>query len=99
MELATRNGEHFYEPELYRLRGEFLLAKADGIAEARASMQRALEIAQGQCAKSLELRALMSIYRLDRSPEARNALATVYGSFTEGFETADLRDARALLNA
>jgi class 3 adenylate cyclase/predicted ATPase len=99
MELATRNGEHFYEPELYRLRGEFLLAKADGIAEARASMQRALEIAQGQCAKSLELRALMSIYRLDRSSEARNALATVYGSFTEGFETADLRDARALLNA
>jgi class 3 adenylate cyclase/predicted ATPase len=98
MELATKNGEHFYEPELYRLRGEFFVAKGDRIAEARASMERALEIAQGQCAKSLELRALMSIYRLDRRAEARIALETVYDSFIEGFETADLRDARELLS-
>ena len=94
MELATKNGEHFYEPELHRLRGEFLRATG---GEARESMERALEIARGQCAKSLELRALMSLYRLERSREARAALETVYQSFTEGFETADLRDARALL--
>jgi adenylate cyclase len=103
MELATKTGEHFYEPELYRLRGEFYLANGDGIAKARDSMQRALEIARGQSAKSLELRALMSLYRLERGAgngiAARGALEEVYNSFTEGFETADLRDARTLLSA
>jgi predicted ATPase len=72
------------------------------IAEARSCFARAIEIARKQSAKSLELRATMSLARLlakqDRRDEARAMLAEIYGWFTEGFDTADLKDARALLD-
>lgn len=93
MSLATMNGEGFYEPELYRLRGEFL--------DDTASIHEALALARGQEARSLELRAAMSLCRVHRkrgdASTGRQLLAEVYATFTEGFDTADLRDARALL--
>jgi predicted ATPase len=72
-------------------------------AEAEAWVQRALDVARRQEAKSLELRAATSLARLwreqGRRGEARDLLAPLYGSFTEGFDTADLKDAKALLDA
>ena len=71
-------------------------------AEAAACFQQAIEIARQQQAKSLELRAVMSLSRLWQSQgkkeEARQMLAEIYGWFTEGFDTADLQEARALLH-
>jgi predicted ATPase len=72
-------------------------------AEAETWLQRALDVARRQEAKSLELRAAMSLARLwqqqGRRPEAYELLAPIYGWFTEGFDTADLQDAKALLAA
>jgi len=71
-------------------------------AEAEAWLQRALDVAHRQEAKSLELRAAMSLSRLwqqqGKQVEARQLLAPIYGWFTEGFDTADLQEAKALLN-
>ena len=94
MARAQRTGESFYEPELYRLRGEFLSDLG--------SVREALQMARGQGARSLELRAAMSLCRVQRSSgavmsEDRQLLADIHSSFTEGFETPDLQDARALL--
>ena len=101
-----------YEAELYRLKGTFTLhtgaseaqqlrSEAQGEAEAENYFHRAIEIAGRQGAKSLELRAGTSLARLwqqqDRIEEARAMLAEIYNWFTEGFDTADLKDARALL--
>jgi predicted ATPase len=98
-------GECFHGAELHRLRGEFLLRQgtaAGASDEAEASFRRALAIARKQQAKSLELRAAMSLTRLfqmqNRQSEARPLLAECYEWFTEGFDTPDLQDARALLN-
>jgi predicted ATPase len=97
-------GEHVYEAELYRLQGEFLLAgvAAHGV-EAETCFCQALDVARQQQAKSWELRAATSLARLwqqqGKVTEARALLAPVYGWFTEGFDTADLQDARALLLA
>ena len=94
----------FYEAELYRLRGELLLRQAtpDALQEEECFHQ-ALAVARRQEAKSLELRATMSLSRLwqqqGKPEEARQLLAEVYTWFTEGFDTADLREARALLTA
>ena len=90
-------------PELHRLRGEVLLKQNDSnVAEARACFERAIEIARKQSAKSWELRATMSLARLlatqGRREEARAMLAEIYDWFTEGFDTADLKDAKALLD-
>jgi TOMM system kinase/cyclase fusion protein len=92
------------EAELYRLKGELLLALSPGnIAEAESCFQQALNIARRQEAKSLELRAALSLSRLWQQQgqwaEARELLAPVYGWFTEGFDTADLQEAQALLAA
>jgi predicted ATPase len=102
--LAHRTGEGFHAAELHRLRGEFLLRQdsAEGAGrEAEACFRQALTIARQQQAKSLELRAMMSLTRLyqrqGRQAEARPVLAECYGWFTEGFDTPDLREARALL--
>jgi predicted ATPase len=97
-------GEHFYEAELYRFRGEFLLhLSSDNQREAETCFQHAIRIAQSQQAKSWELRAATSLARLwqqqGKRQEARQLLGDVYGWFTEGFDTADLRDAKALLDA
>jgi predicted ATPase len=98
------NGEQrWFEAELHRLRGEALLCLSpDRAAEAEACYQQALAVAGERSARLWELRAATSLARLWRDQgeraEARDLLAPVYGWFTEGFETADLKDAKALLD-
>jgi predicted ATPase len=99
---AHNTGERFWEAELHRRKGELLLALlAEQHAEAEICFHQALAIARRQQAKSLELRAAMSLSRLwqqqGKREEAYALLAPVYGWFTEGFDTADLREAQALL--
>jgi TOMM system kinase/cyclase fusion protein len=94
--------ERYYEAELYRLQGELLLVHAaPQHAEAEICFRQALDIARHQQAKSLELRATMSLSRLwqrqGKHQEAYDLLAPIYGWFTEGFDTADLQEAKALL--
>jgi predicted ATPase len=100
------HGEHLCKAELYRLQGTLTLqSKVQGlqskVEEAEEYFQRAIEIARQQQAKSLELRAAMSLARLwqrqDKRTEARELLAPIYSWFTEGFDTADLQEAKALL--
>ena len=91
--------------DLYRLQGELLLqSKAQdpkAEEEAEACLHKAIEIARKQQAKSLELRAVVSLSRLwqrqGKKDEARQMLAEIYGWFTEGFDTKDLQEAKALL--
>jgi class 3 adenylate cyclase len=92
-----------WEAELHRLRGDLLLAARPGaVDEAERSYKVAIDVAQRQCALSLELRATTSLARLlwgkGRSREARELLAPVYAWFTEGFDTVDLKEARSLLS-
>jgi len=98
--LADVTGEHFWDAELHRLTGTVLLAE-NKFDEGQASLQHAIHIALAQQAKSLELRATTSLARLWRDQgkrdEARDLLAPVYGWFTEGFDTLDLKQAKALL--
>jgi class 3 adenylate cyclase/predicted ATPase len=98
---AQHRQERFYEAELYRLEGELLLAQSvDRVAEAATCFQHALTIARQQQARWWELRAAISLARLwqkGKRGEARELLAPVYGWFTEGFDTADLQEAQALL--
>ncbi len=101
--LVDKMGERFYAVELHRLQGELLLQKAVPDApQAETSFREALSIARHQQAKSLELRAAMSLARLrqrqGKRVEARDLLAPIYGWFTEGFDTPDLKDAEALLD-
>ena len=101
--LADTTGERWYEPELHRLQGELLLqCSSDNQAEAENCFQQAITVARAQQAKSLELRATTSLARLwqqqGKRQEAYDILAPVYGWFTEGFDTADLQDAKALLD-
>jgi len=101
---SYNTGEHWWEAELYRLQGELLLAlPADKPAGAETCFHQALDIARRQQAKALELRAAMSLSRLwqhqGKQAEARALLVPVYGWFTEGFDTADLQEAKALLDA
>jgi predicted ATPase len=102
--VVDTTGEGSYEAELYRLKGELLLAQTvpDG-PQAEACLQHALAIARHQEAKSLELRAALSLARLwqqqGKRQEAHALLAPVYHWFTEGWDTADLQEARALLEA
>src|SRR5262249_33844514 len=101
--LVNITGERLCEPELYRLKGELLLQQnADNQAEAETCFQHAISIARSQQAKSWELRAATSLARLWQSQgkreEARQVLAEVYGWFTEGFDTADLQNAKTLLD-
>ncbi len=93
---------HFWEAELYRLKGELLLTDAARHQmKAEACFDQALDIARRQQAKSLELRAAMSLSLLwrqqNKSEEARCLLSEIYGWFTEGFDTKDLQEAKALL--
>ncbi|MCI0528160.1 MAG: hypothetical protein L0Y56_12045, partial [Nitrospira sp.] len=125
--IVYKNGEHFYEAELYRLKGE-LLQKAEACPKSsrrsrrqkaedkdllpsaycllpsdspEACFRQAIDIARRQGAKSLELRAVMSLSRLlqkqDKQAEARQILGEIYNWFTEGFDTADLKEAKTLL--
>ena len=110
--LVEKTGERYYEAELHRQRGELLLLReakshpAQGSREqheAETCFQHALDVARRQQAKSLELRAAMSLARLwqrqGKRVEARALLEEIYGWFTEGFDTADLQEAKALLDA
>src|SRR5262249_5860519 len=98
------NGQGDLLAEVYRLQGEFLLRQATSdAAQAEVCFQQALAIARQQQAKAWELRAAMSLARLWQQQGKRAAayalLAPIYGWFTEGFDTADLQDAKALLKA
>ena len=93
--------ERFWESDLYRLKGELLLMDKD-ITGGEACLQRAIEIARKQSAKSLELRAVISLSRLwqqrGKNTQAKKMLAEVYNWFTEGFDTPDLIEAKTLLD-
>ena len=101
--LVDTTGERWYEAELYRLKGELLLQHGSDVSQAATCLQHALAIARRQEAKSLELRAARSLSRLwqqqGKRQEAHDLLAEVYAWFTEGFDTADLQDAKVLLAA
>jgi predicted ATPase len=100
--LVEQHEERWWEAEIHRLRGVLLLKQTGtSQAEAEAWLQRAMDVARRQEAKSLELRTAMSLSRLwqqqGKQAEAHALLAPIYGWFTEGFETADLQEAKALL--
>jgi len=102
--LATvdNTGERFWEAALHRRKGELLLIQqGQKVGEAEECFRKALDIARRQQAKSFELRAAMSLSRLwqhqGKQDEARQMLAEIYGWFTEGFDTADLKEAKILL--
>jgi predicted ATPase len=98
--VVEETGERLWEAELHRLQGELRLSQGDDAA-AEASFHKAIEVAQRQSAKSWELRATTSLARLwqnqGKQEEAREILAGICGWFTEGFATADLIEAKALL--
>jgi predicted ATPase len=101
--LADKNEEREHEVEIQRLKGELLLKRDESnVVQAQGCFQRAIEVARRQSAKSLELRATTGLARLlrdtGRSDEARATLADIYNWFTEGFDTADLKDAKAVLD-
>jgi adenylate cyclase len=94
----------YFAPEVHRLQGELLLAQSnEKSADAEACFRQAIDHSRRQGAKSLELRAVTSLSRLSlqqgKKEEGRQMLAAIYGWFREGFDTADLREARALLEA
>jgi predicted ATPase len=100
-ELAERGGEHQVDSLLHGLRGELLDALGTAGQQAEASMLRGLEIARAQRAKAFELRVALSLARSwrgkGRARDARDLVAGIYGWFTQGFDTPDLREAKALL--
>jgi class 3 adenylate cyclase/predicted ATPase len=101
LQIIERTGERWVEAELYRHKGQLLLRQGHAVA-AEELYRKALSIAREQEAKLWELRAAVSLTRLRRDQgrraEARDLLAPVYGWFTEGFDTADLKEAKALLD-
>jgi predicted ATPase len=107
LDFVDRTGVRFYEAELYRLKGELTLQAKDQSLrsqveeEAEACFHKAIDIARQQQAKSLELRAVMSLSRLwqqqGKQKEAHDLLSEIYGWFTEGFDTKDLQEAKVLL--
>ncbi len=106
LDYVKETEERFYEPELYRVKGELTL-QARGqrpgfrTKEAESCFQQAIEVASQQQAKSWELRATTSLARLwqqqGKRTEAQQLLTPIYNWFTEGFDTADLKDAKTLL--
>ena len=103
LQMLEGGGRHSEEPELHRLKGELLLMQnAAAREEAEICFREAIEIAHDQQAKSWELRATISLSRVlrdsGRSDEARRMLGEIYNWFTEGFDTADLKEAKALLD-
>jgi class 3 adenylate cyclase/predicted ATPase len=101
LEMVEKTGGAPLEAELYRLRGEALLAGAGTVSEAETAMQQGIDVARRQNAKSWELRGAMSLARLrqqqGRPQDAAALLTPILGWFTEGFDTADLKEAKALL--
>ena len=101
IEVAEKTSDHWAESELHRVHGELLLMRGGPDAQVEAWFHQALDVARSQEAKSFELRAATSLARLwqrqGKRAEARDLLGEIYGWFTEGFDTADLKDAKALL--
>jgi predicted ATPase len=95
--MVSGNGERYYEPELYRLKGELLRNSP----EAERCFEQSIRLAQAQNAKSWELRAALSLAHLyqsqNKEKEARECVSRVFDEFTEGFDTADLKDAKDIL--
>ena len=103
LSLIEETGERMSEAEANRIKGELLLRQDKPTQSgAETCFRKAIEVAQSQKAKGWELRAATSLARLwqgqDKTDEARNLLAPVYDWFTEGFDTADLTEAKALLD-
>jgi predicted ATPase len=103
LELMKRTGLRYLEAELYRMKGELILLEAPGaVGAAESALRQAVTSARRQDAKSWELRAVLSLARLliaqGHRDDARVMLGEIYRWFTEGFDTADLRNARALLD-
>ena len=107
LELGHGRKEERNLAELYRLKGELFILRAgqdraSALAEAEVCFEQSIKIAQQQKAKSWELRAALSLARVyqerGRSEAARALVTQIYDQFTEGFDTADLRDAKALLD-
>ena len=103
LDRVARSGRRWIEPELHRLKGELLLALPEAdTTEAEACFRHAIAIAREHGARMLELRTATSLARLwresGRTGEARELLAPVYDWFTEGFDTPDLKEAKALLH-
>jgi class 3 adenylate cyclase/predicted ATPase len=100
--LAEASGERWWQAELYRIRGQLLVMRGQH-DESEACLRQAIEVSRGQSARTLELRAATSLARLwsdrGRNAEARDLLAPIYGRFTEGFGTPDLKEAKILLDA
>ena len=104
LEAVHQNAEGYFEAEIYRLKGELLLQQVAGReGDAEVCFRKALNVARRQQAKSLELRAAISLGRLwqqqGKRHEARAMLEPIYGWFTEGFDTLDLQEAKALIEA
>jgi predicted ATPase len=102
---VDKTGMRMNEADLYRVKGELLLAqegKSQKFTGAEECFLRAIDIARHQSAKSLELRAVTSLSRLwqrqSKQREAHRMLSEIYGWFTEGFDTKDLQEAKALLD-
>jgi adenylate cyclase len=107
LEIAVRNNDCHYDADLHRLKGELLLKKSKRNStgtsrEAETCFRRAIEVARKQKARSLELRAAIRLARLwqtmGKAREASHMLKTIYGWFTEGFDTPDLKEAKRLLD-
>jgi predicted ATPase len=98
---SRRQEEHWWDAELWRLRGELSWAQGAGTADVEEAFHRSIEIAQSQEAKSLELRAATSLARwwqaTSRSAAAKELLVPLYNWFTEGFDTPDLQAAQSLI--
>ena len=98
--MATKTGERQLQSELHRIKGDFLLKT--NLINAQAEFTKAIKIAAEQGARLFELRATTSLARLlakqGKHSEGRTMLAQIYNWFTEGFDTADLKDAKALLD-
>ena len=100
--VVDKNEDRIYEAELYRLKGELLLElEGENKSERERCFLKSIKIARKQKAKSLELRAVTSFSRLlqkqGKKEEARQMLSEIYGWFTEGFDTKDLKEAKELL--
>jgi predicted ATPase len=110
MAMVSRSGEHCYEAELHRIKGHLLLGAlgarigdATRAEDAEDCFHQAIAVARRQGARSFELRAASGLARLwqcqGKTADARQALSEVYGNLAEGFDTADMRVAKALLDA
>jgi tetratricopeptide (TPR) repeat protein len=103
LSIVSHNSERFFEAELYRLKARALLMRGAAEIEAESLLDQALRTARSQQARSLELRAATDLARLwmnqDNRTEARNVLSSIYRCFSEGFDTRDLKEAKAVLDA